>query len=216
VTVLVPALQAVVRDELAALRTIELGIVSKAYTNEGGAGDNNLAVDVRLRGSALELQRVPVTVGRLGFSAAPRTGDLALLAFVGGELNGAVCIGFLYDEQTRPPDAKATELVYVVADDAADDDRRLELELAGGNKLTLQDKKLTVTMGSTTLVVEADGAITLEAGGDIGLKAQGAISLEAQQAVTVKGMSVALEGQSEAKLKGATVAIAGMTSFSAG
>jgi hypothetical protein len=216
VTVLVPALQAVVRDELSTRRTIELGIVTKAYTNEGGSGDNNLAVDVRLRGSALELQRVPVTVGRLGFSAASRAGDLALLAFVGGDLNGAVCVGFLYDEQTRPPDAKPTELVYVVPDDAADDDRRLELELAGGNKLTVQDSKLTVTMGSTTLVIEADGAITLEAGGDIGLKSKGKISIEAQQAVTVKGSSVTVEGQSEAKLKGATVGIAGNTSFSAG
>jgi hypothetical protein len=216
VTVLVPALQAVVRDELSTRRTIELGIVTKAYTNEGGSGDNNLAVDVRLRGSALELQRVPVTVGRLGFSAASRAGDLALLAFVGGDLNGAVCVGFLYDEQTRPPGAKPTELVYVVPDDAADDDRRLELELAGGNKLTVQDSKLTVTMGSTTLVIEADGAITLEAGGDIGLKSKGKISIEAQQAVTVKGSSVTVEGQSEAKLKGATVGIAGNTSFSAG
>jgi phage baseplate assembly protein gpV len=215
-TVLVPAVQAVVRDELAGLRTTELGIVTQAFTNEGGSGDNNLEVNVRLRGSALELQRVPVAVGRLGLSAVPRAGDLAVLVFAGGDINAAICLGFLYDEQVRPPDAKAAELVYVVPDDANDDDRRLHLELAGGNTLTVQDKKVTVTMGGTTLTIEADGAIALEAAGDITLNAQGKIALEAQQEASVKGMSVKLEGQSEAKLKGATVGIAGMTSFSAG
>jgi len=98
-TALVPALQAIVRDELAGVHTIELGIVSATYTNEGGSGDTNLAVDARLRGSALELQHVPVAVGRLGLSLIPRVGDLCVLAFVGGDLNGAVVVGFLYDEQ---------------------------------------------------------------------------------------------------------------------
>ena len=65
-TALVPALQAVVRDELAGVHMIELGIVTATFTNEGGSGDTNLAVNARLRGSALELQHIPVAVGRLG------------------------------------------------------------------------------------------------------------------------------------------------------
>ena len=73
-TALVPALQAVVRDELAAVHTIELGIVTATYTNDGGTGDTNLAVDARIRGSALELQHIPVAVGRLGLSLGPRVG----------------------------------------------------------------------------------------------------------------------------------------------
>jgi uncharacterized protein involved in type VI secretion and phage assembly len=214
---LVPSLQAVVRDELHALRTVELGVVTQVYTNEGGSGDNNLAVNARVRGSALELQHIPVAVGRLGVSLIPRVGDLAVIAFVAGDVNSPVVIGFLYDEQTRPPDAKATELVYVVPDDADDDARRVEVQLPSGNKLTLQDKKLTVTMGSTTLTLEADGAITIQAGGDITLKSQGAVSIEAQTDVKVKaGTSASIEGGTEAKLKGATTTIAGMTSFSSG
>ncbi len=213
---IVPALQAVVRDELASQRTIELGVVTQVFTNEGGSGDTNLAVNVRLRGSTLELQHVPVAVGRLGLSLVPREGDLAVLAFVGGDLNGAVALGFLYDEQTRPPDGKATEVVYKVPDDEEADARRLEIQLPSGNTLTVQDKKLTVTMGGTTLTVEADGAITLEAAGDINLKAHGAIAIEAQQTLSVKGLSVSVEAQTEAKLKGVTATIAGMTSFSSG
>ena len=214
---IVPALQAVVRDELATQRGAELGIVTQVYTNEGGSGDTNLAVNLRVRGSALELQHVPVAVGRLGLSAVPRVGDLAVVVFVGGDLNGPVVLGFLYDEQTRPPDGKASELVYKVPDDAADDDRRIEVQLPSGNTLTLQDKKLTVTMGGTTLTVEADGAITLDAAGDLKLKAGGAVSIEAGTDAKLKaGTSVTVEGASEAKLKGATTTIAGMTSFSSG
>ena len=221
-TTLVPALQALVRDELAGVHTIELGVVTATFTNEGGSGDTNLAVNARLRGSALELQHVPVAVGRLGLSLSPRVGDLAVLAFVGGDLNGAVAVGFLYDEQTRPPDASATEIVYVVPDDQADSDRRIELQLPNGNKLTVQDGQVNITMGKMTLVVESDGAITLDAAGDIALKAQGdlklsaqgSVSVEAQSDASLKGMSVTVEGQTQAELKGATTTIAGMTSFS--
>jgi hypothetical protein len=141
---------------------------------------------------------------------------------VGGDVNGAVVIGFLYDEQTRPPDGKATELVYKVPDDAQEGDRRLALELPSGNKLTVEDKKVSVAMGGTTLTLEADGAVTIEAGGDLSLQAKGdlklkgqGVAIEATAAATLKGASVAVEGQADAKLKGATTTIAGVTSFSA-
>jgi len=223
VTALVPALQAIVRDELAGVHTIELAVVTATFTNEGGSGDTNLAVNARLRGSALELQHIPVAVGRLGLSMSPRVGDLAVLAFVAGDVNGAVAIGFLYDEQTRAPDASATEVVYVVPDDQQDSDRRLEIQLPSGNKLTLQDGKVNIAMGQTTVVVEADGAITLDAAGDITLKAQGKLALSAQTDVSIEagasatlkaGTSVSVEGQAQAQLKGPTTTIAGMTSFS--
>jgi len=214
---IVPALQAVVRDELATQRSAELGVVTQVYTNEGGSGDTNLAVNIRIRGSALELQHVPVAVGRLGLSSVPRVGDVAVLVFVGGDLNSPVVLGFLYDEQTRPPDGKASEIVYKVPDDAAEDDRRIEVQLPSGNTLTLQDKKLTVTMGGTTLTVEADGAITLDAAGDLKLKAGGSVSIEAGTDATLKaGTAASIEGGTEAKLKGVTTTIAGMTSFSSG
>ena len=125
-----------------------------------------------------------------GSRSVPRVDDLAVLVFVGGDLNSPVVLGFLYDEQTRPPDSKASELVYKVPDDAADDDRRIEVQLPSGNKLTLQDKKLTVTMGGTTLTVEADGAITLDAAGDLKLKAGGAVSIEAGNRREAQGRHV--------------------------
>jgi uncharacterized protein involved in type VI secretion and phage assembly len=224
VSTLVPALQALVRDELHSVRAVELGIVTQAFTNAGGSGDNNVAVGVRVRGSALELQHVPVAVGRLGISVCPRVGDLVVIAFVAGDVNSPVVIGSLYDEQNRSPDAKETEVVYVVPDDQNDDDRRVELQLPSGNKLTVKDKRVEITMGQTSVVVESDGAITLDAAGDLTLKAGGSVaisagkdvSIEAQSSAKLTGTSgVTIESDAQAQLKGSQTTISGITSFSA-
>jgi phage baseplate assembly protein gpV len=213
---IVPAIRAVVRDEIEGLHGIELGTVTAVFTNDGGGGDNNLAVNLRLRGSALELQHVPVAIGRLGGSLAPREGDLAVLGCVGGDLNGAVVLGFLYDEQARPPDAKPTEIVYQVPDDEDADARRLHIALPSGNTVTVQDKKVAIVMGQTTLTIEADGAITLEAAGDISITSKGKVAIEGQGGATLKGATVSVEGQGSTTVKGPSISIAGNTSFSPG
>lgn len=210
---LVPVVRAVVREELKALRATELGVVSNVRTKDGG--DNNIDVDLLLRGSALELLRVPVALSRLGLSAAPQVEDLAVVSFVGGDLNSPVVLGFLYDEQTRPPDAAPDEVVYEVPDSGSSDARRVEIKTASGHTVTLLDDSVSIVMGSTTMTVEADGDITLESGANLALKATGSLSIEAGQDVTIKGLSVTAEGQTEAKLKGVQVSIAGLTNFSA-
>ena len=206
---------AVVRDALTEHRGTALGVVTGVFTNEGGSGDHALAANVRLRGSGLELQVVPVATGRLGLSCVPRVGDLAVVAFLDGDLNSAVVLGFLYDNQTLPPDAKADEIVYKVPEDEQAGVRRLAVLLPNGNEVRVEDKLVSVTMGKTSLKIEADGAVTLEAEGDLVLKAKGDVKIEATGAATLKGSSVTVEGDSSAaKLKGATTTIAGTTSFS--
>ena len=214
-TMLVPVMRALVRDELAERRGIALGVVTTVFTNEGGSGDHCVAANVRLRGSALELQVVPVVCGRIGLSSAPRVGDVAVVAFVEGDLNSAVVLGFLYDSKSLPPDAKATEVVYMVPDDEESGVRRLAVLLPNGNEVRVEDKLVSVTMGGTSLKIEADGAITLESAGDLVLKSKGAVKIEATGAASLKGASVSVEGSSAAKLKGATTTIAGTTTFSA-
>jgi phage baseplate assembly protein gpV len=223
-TSVVPVLQAIVRHEMTAARGLAIGSVTTATTNEGGAGDHNLEVNVRLHGSDLELQRVPVTVGRLGMSAAPRVGDLALIGFVEGDINGGVVMGFLYDHQNHPPDAKVDDVVYQVPDDASGA-LRCQMRLPNGNTVTVVDDKVTVKMGATSLIVESDGNITLDAAGDVVLSAGGNISIKAGKDVDIEAgtnltakasASASLESGAAAKVKGATTTIAGVTSFSAG
>jgi phage baseplate assembly protein gpV len=228
-----PLLQAIAVHGAAPARGIELAIVTQVYTDEAGNAETNPAVNARLRGSGVELQRVPVMVGRIGVSAVPRVGDLIVVAFVGGELDAAVVLGSLYDEQNRPPAGGPDEVVYKVPDAEASDVRRLAVELPNGDTLTLQDDTLTIDMSGTTvtvssggnvsirskadLEVKADGNITLEAQGDIELKAAGNLTAEATGNAKLKASAaVAVEGAATAKLKGASTTIAGTTMFSAG
>ncbi len=219
---IVPALQAIVRDELVRHRGLALAQVTQVFTNKGGNGDHHLVVNARLRGSALELQKVPVTVGRHGMSLVPQVDDLVLIGFISGDLNAPIVLGMLYHESAPPPDAAADELVYVVPDEARQEARRLHLEMPNGNTLSVTDVNVEIKMGGTTITVDADGAISLTAAGnielasdaDIKLTAGGKVEIEAKQDANVKGLNCNVEGQTAAKLKGANVTLAGNTSFS--
>jgi len=213
-TSFVPLMAEVARRELAAHRSLALGVVDDVFTNEGGSGDHHLECNVRLHGSALVLQNVPVAVARVGLSAMPRTGDLVVVGFLDGDVNGPIVLGSLHAQDTPPPDAAPDEVVYEVPDEGGE--RRFELRTANGHVVTIKDGELAITMGSTKLTIEADGAVAIEAGGDITLKANGALKLEAATTATLKAANVTVEGSAAAKLKGATTTIAGMTSFSAG
>ncbi|HYH96893.1 phage baseplate assembly protein V [Hyalangium sp.] len=219
---LVTVLRAIIRDELTRVRLPELATVTLAHPTEAADSDGNHQVNVRLRASGVELQRVPVAVHRLGFSGLPNEGDLVLVHFLGGVLNAPVVTGCLYDDQAHPPVGKLHEVVYQPPDEEDAEARRFHVELPSGCTVTLQDEKLTVTMGETTVTVNKDGdvaiaakgKVTVESQSDVELKAQGSIKLEAQGDVSVKGASATLEGQSEAKVKGPSVSLAGNTQFS--
>lgn len=223
-TAIVPVLRAIVRDELAATSAIELGTVTDVATNDGGSNDRNCEVNVRLRGSGLELQRVSVASARTGFSMMPRVGDLVVVAFVAGDLNGAVVIGVLHTDTTHPPDAKPDECVYEVPDDESDGVRRIELRLPSGNKLTVEDNKVVIDMGKSVITVDG-GSVTisvsddmsLESDGDISIKAAGNVSIESQGNTEIKASgNLTAQAAAATKLAGSTTTIAGITSFSAG
>jgi phage gp45-like len=216
-----PVLRAVVRDELSARQPLALAAVTAVETNADGQGKHNVEVNAQLHGSDLELQRVPVACGRVGLSAAPRVGDTVVVAFVGGDLNGAVAIASLHDDQRHPPKAGPDEVVYEVPDDEAGV-RRVEVITASGNTVTISDDSIKIVMAGTTLEVVADGAVTIESATDITLKASGDVTIEAggnldakaSRNVTVKGdVNATLEASAQATLKGAMTSIKGQTSF---
>src|SRR5260370_29587988 len=86
---IVATLGAIVRDELSRRRALELGTVTQLKPKTGDDDDGNHQVNIQLR-SGVELQRVPVAVGRLGLSALPNVGDLIIVDFIGGDLNAPV------------------------------------------------------------------------------------------------------------------------------
>ncbi len=221
-TDLVGTIRAIIRDELARCRAPELGTVTQVNPKISGSDDGNHQVNLKLR-SGLELQRVPVAVGRLGLSAMPNVGDLMVISFVGGDLNAPVALGCLYDEKAHPPVAQEREVVYQPPDDQDSSVRRLHLELQSGSKITLDDDKLTVTFGDTSVVVNHDGDVAISAKGkvsissqsDVEVSAQGDFKVTASGKVQISGTGGAtVDGTSTTTVKGANLTLAGMTSFS--
>lgn len=218
---LVSTLRAIVRHELEALRLPELGVVTEVFPGSSG-GDGNHQVNVRLQGSGLEVQRAAVAVGRLGLSALPRVGELVVVAFLGGDLNAAVVLGSVYDDQIHPPEAEPLEVVYQPPDEEESGVRRFHLELPGGLLVTAEDESVLVQAGDTEVRIERDGDVkvkakgnvSVETDGDIELSATGDLKLSAQGNVSIKGASAALEGQGDAKVKAPSVSLAGNTQFS--
>ena len=222
-SIVMPVLRAVVRDELRDVQLLALGAVTDVVTNADGSGARNIEVNARLHGSDLELQRVPVMCGRIGMSVAPRVGDTVVLAFIGGDLNGAVVLGCIHDDRQHPPECNPDDVVYAVPDDGSGA-KRIEVRLAGGNTLSVQDDTLTITFGDTTVRVESDGAVSVEAATDLVLKAQGDVTIEAGRDFAVRAtnatikadVNATVQASAAAALKGATTSIAGQTSFSMG
>lgn len=210
----VPLVEAITRRELGAHRTLSLGVVTEVFSNADGSGTNHLDAHVRLHGDEMVLQHVPVVVCRVGMNALPRVDDLVLVGFLDGDINGAVLMGVLHDVDTPSPEADPDELVYEVPDNGGT--RRAEIKMPNGNTVTVEDDTVSIVMGSTSLVIEADGNVTLDAAGDLVLKAAGAVQIEAGSSASVKAAQIEIEGSGTAKLKSSSNTIAGITSFSAG
>lgn len=215
---LIDTLRAIVRDELARMRPPELGIVLEVYAND--AEGNNHQVDVRLRGSGVELQRAPVTVQRYGTSALPMVGDLVLVMFVGGDLNAPMVIGCVYDENTQPPEAAPGEVVYRIPDDGGE--RHLHVELPSGMTYTLDDEVMKIVAGGTEVLLEKDGNLQVKVAGNIELKADGDITLEATGKLTLKssadveiqGMNIKSQANAQAESKAPMLKFGGIAQFS--
>jgi hypothetical protein len=162
VTDLVTLVQAIVHDTLDGFRTAELGVVTTLHSHESGGDKNNYECDVELRDSGLELKRVPIATHRVGEVAIPNPGDLVLVQYMNGDIHSAVITGRLHTDQVRSPEAKPREHVYVSQDADEAGVRRFYLELPKSNKVTLEDAKLVLEMGKTTVTVENDGKVEIK------------------------------------------------------
>ncbi len=188
-------IQAVIRDQLRAFKTAEMGVVTNVYSHDSSSDNNNYECDVQLRDSGLELKRIPVSTQRMGAVAIPNSGDLVLLQYLNGDIHSAVISGRLYNDQDRPPQASLGEFVYISPDDAASGVRRMYLEFPNGNTLLMDDDKLVLTMGQSTVTVNHDGDIEINSGSsDITLTDQGGSNL---LKIQVQQGRVSIQGQTK-------------------
>lgn len=220
---LIDTLRAIVRDELARRRTPELGVVTAVHARDAESSDANHQVHVRLLVSGVELQYVPVAVGRLGLAMLPQVDDTVLVVFVQGDLNSPVVVGSLYDAAIAPPVAKAGELIYQPSDAGGDASlKRLHLALGSDVMLTADDENLTIKLGGSELTIAKDGDVTITSAakltiktqGDTTFEASGNLELKAQGNLTISGLATTVEGQASVKVKGPLVGLAGNTQFS--
>jgi phage baseplate assembly protein V len=202
-------IQHIVREELARLRVAELATVQDLHPHASGSDKDNYACTIKLRDSGIVLKQVPVATGRIGSVCIPAVGELVLVQFIGGDLNGAVITGRLYNDQDRPPVNQDGQHILHVPLGAGDDDavhieltsdkRQALVKLGKGLSLTAQDDdpviKIEIDGGKAKIQVDRDGAVSLESQGD----------------VKVKGNKLAVEAQGELNLKGSTVNIKGNT-----
>ena len=215
-TDMVDIIRAIVRDEMARRRAPELGLVTSVFARDSDSSDNNHQVNLRLRASGLELQRVPVAAARLGLSLLPKVDDQVLVVFANDDVNAPVVVGSVYDENVQPPVGKPEELVYMPTDPDDSAIRRLHIELANGCALTWQDDHLTLKMGSTELTVNQDGDVQIKSAGKVEVKSDGDITIDAGGKLILKaqsdlkltaGAELAMEASGAAKLKASSIAL---------
>jgi uncharacterized protein involved in type VI secretion and phage assembly len=197
-------IQRIVREEMAQLRTAEIGVVREQHPHAAGGDADNYACTVELRNSGLVLKRAPIATSQIGQVAIPAVGDLVLVQFIGGDIQSPVITGRLYSDAARPPVSDDGKSVLHLPLDAADSDavhielqsgdvRQIELRLGKTLKIDLRDDDpvigIDVDGGKAKLTVARDGAVTVESQGDVAIKGN-AVNVEAQGKLTLKGATV--------------------------
>lgn len=202
---LVDTIAAIVRRELAQLRLTELGVVTEVHPHRAAGDEDNYGCDVRLKGSGLDLPRVPVATGHIGTVAIPNVGDLVLVSFDRGDVHQPVIVGRVYNDEDRPPPSTTDEVVFRLPLAEADDRsvlgsvrnhqdaspaRQVEIELAPTVKVRVVDRAIVATAGQTEMHLEQPGGgggkVTVKAGGStIEMDEDGDVSVTAVGSMTI-------------------------------
>jgi uncharacterized protein involved in type VI secretion and phage assembly len=194
----------IVEDELRRVRTVELAVVQERHLHADGSDKDNYACTVQLRNSGIVLKKVPVAVSRIGANCLPEVGNLVLVQFFGGSINGPVITGCVYSEEERPPVTAEGQQITHLPLGAGDADavhieiqsgsaRKIAVALGNGISLSLQDDdpavELKVDTDKAVLTIAKDGSVSLESKSDIKIKGR-TVSIEAEQGLTLKGQRV--------------------------
>ena len=204
----------IARHEIAARPVSAAGVVTAVFANEATPDH---AVSVRLRDTGLELPRVPVAVGALGFAAIPAVDDLVIVLFLEGEFDAAVVVGRLYHPDLDPPKHKPGQLALRLPPGEASpkleceiegDPARVMLKLPGDVTVEIVEETVTIAVGAIEVKLMAAGGGRLEAkagGAALTIKKDGDISLKTTGKLTLEGSEVEITGQSKVKVSAAMI-----------
>lgn len=203
---IVDTIQKIVQHELQKIRIGELGVVTSVFPHSDEGDKDNYECNVKLKNSGLELRKVPVATNHIGTVAIPNVGDLVLLSFVRGDVNQAIIIGRLYNDEDRPPVNTTNEVIHRLPLHAEDDKaikleirniqensppRELLLEMPESLKVQIVDAQIYLQAGTSklTLVQEgkSDGKIIVEAGkSKLTMNQDGDIIIESEAKLEIK------------------------------
>lgn len=226
---IVEAIQAIVRHELARVRTTDLGVVEQVLSHADGADHDNYGCDVRLKNSGLLLKRVPLATQSIGSVAAPRAGELVMVAYDKGDVNQPVVIGRLYTDGDRPPVNLVGEMITRIPLEEPDDRTLLaafrnlpdrsparEAIVSLAPKVTVQatDGTVKAVAGGNEVVIDqrgqSGGTVTVKAGrstitlnqdGDVTVEAAGSLTLRATGDLTLEGTNVTVNARANATVE---------------
>lgn len=208
------AVARIARHEAEARTSAALAVVTEVHTTVSGSPDH--AVSLRLRDSGVDVPRVPVAVGALGFAATAKTGDLVVVVFSGGDLHAGVVVGRLYHRDLQPPEHGDGQLVLQLppGETSADidllaDPATPEVTLkVGTTEIEVTGKTAKITIGDAEMLVDGNSpeAVTVKAGdASLTLSSGGDIELKASKTLTIKANDVKIDGQGSVKISGGTV-----------
>ncbi len=195
-----------------------VGVVTE--THSGIGGDNDYAVNLKMRDSGLVLKQVPVASGLLGVVAMPEPGDLVVVVFMDGDYHAPVVVGRLYHPELNPPAHGGDELVMSFPAGEAEAATHLSvgrgseasIRLTLGDEFTLEmtSDTATLTLGDMKLEItgKSGGRAELAAGDSkITMKNSGDVSISSKTKLVLEGNEIHINGQSKVVIKGGQIDI---------
>jgi uncharacterized protein involved in type VI secretion and phage assembly len=212
---IVQTVRDIAEREIASHPSSGIGVVTSIRADEG-----SYTCSVKMRPSDLVLPTVPIAVGALGYVGMPEVGDVVLVVFAYGDHHYPVIVGRLYDDETKPPEFEAGEMMLSLppgpksSDKSlqvsvkADDKRSLTITLDGSNKVevTIADAAITLTAGDAKVALDGDGGKgTFEVGdAKFELKKNGDVSVKGNS-LSIKATKIEISADSTLKLQGQTI-----------
>lgn len=225
---IIDAVKKVTENEMRKVLTTELATVTSVFPHSDEGDNDNYECNVRLMSKDLELKKVPMMTQHIGLSNPLHVGDLVVVTFINGDVNGPVILGRLYNDEDRPPLSKQEEVIYKPAYSKNPDLKRLNIVLPGPEEesvnIELHDNIMTTKVGKSLVTLKEEGTIELktepgkkciiilddkgiriDTEGDIQIHSSGSMTVECDQDLTFKAQNITMESQQAIKMKSGSI-----------